>query len=76
MCACQDAPLVTLSEAAVMLCVDYDTVLQWTRKGVFGRIVRVGPHKGLRLYRVDVLQQIRTEPVARLPIPPILGETA
>lgn len=57
--------LVTLREAAAMLSVDYDTVLSWVHKGVFGRTVRVGPAGGMRLYRTDVLAQIRTEYVDR-----------
>ena len=49
--------LMTLREASRYLCVSYDCVLVWTRKGVFGRIVYVGPSKSIRLYREDVLAQ-------------------
>lgn len=49
--------LMTVRQAAVYLCVDYDTVLVWLRKGVFRRVVRVGPARSIRLYREDVLSQ-------------------
>lgn len=53
----QQGDLVTVRQAANILCVNYDTVLVWLRKGVFPRVVRVGPAHSLRLYREDVLQQ-------------------
>jgi excisionase family DNA binding protein len=51
--------LMTLREAAEYLHVDYDTVLRWTMKGVFSRVVRVGPTQAVRLYRADVAAQRR-----------------
>lgn len=51
--------LVTLRQAAVILCVHYNTVLLWARKGVFGAVVRVGPSKSLRLYRAAVMAERR-----------------
>ncbi len=55
--------LITLRQASVILCVSYRTVYQWAAKGVFGRVVMVGPAGSLRLYRDDVIAQ-RQEQVA------------
>lgn len=53
--------LITLRQAATLLGVDYDTVHRWALKGVFGRVVRVGPCGSLRLYESDVRAQISIE---------------
>lgn len=50
--------LMTLSEAAARLDVSYDTMKRWVDKGVFKRVVRVGPHRWIRLYRADVEAQL------------------
>jgi excisionase family DNA binding protein len=58
MCACDHQPdLMTLTEAAEDLRVDYETLRRWIAKGVFTRVVRVGPTKLIRLHRVDVRAQ-------------------
>lgn len=49
--------LMTLQEAAVVLHVHYETVRLWVAKGVFPRVVRVGPAGAIRLYRADVQAQ-------------------
>lgn len=56
--------LLTLRQASVLLCVSYRTVFQWATKGVFARIVRVGPSGAIRLYRVDVEAQRREQRIA------------
>lgn len=56
-----DDRLMTVRQAADLLGVDYDTVLRWTLKGVFGRFARVGPAGSIRLYESDVRAQMRVQ---------------
>lgn len=50
--------MLTISEAAELCHVDYDTFLRWVIKGVLPHVV-VGPHNSRRVYRRDVEALIR-----------------